>query len=196
MLKKVPSRNGHFVLESGYHTDRWFTLDGLFENPSVVAPLVTELAERLASYRTAIVCGPLLGGAFLAQLLAVELGVRFAYTEPVPGSSSGRSATDSLFGASYRLPMALQDSVRGESVAVVDDVVSAGSSVRASVGSLVRAGATPTVVGSLAVLGTSALDHFAERGIAVETLERQDFELWEPAECALCRAGVKLEDPR
>ena len=196
MLEHIPSRAGHFLLESGFHTDRWFTLDALFEDPSELAPRVSELAGRLAAYQPAIVCGPLLGGAFLAQLLAVELGVRFAYTEPVDPSSPEPSTTESLFAASYRLPEALCQGVRGHSVAVVDDVVSAGSSVRATVRSLVAAGGAPIVVGSLAVLGSAALEHFAEQGLAVETLERQDFELWSPADCALCRAGVRLEDPR
>jgi len=33
-VEGVPARRGHFLLESGYHTDLWFSLDGLFREPA------------------------------------------------------------------------------------------------------------------------------------------------------------------
>jgi len=36
----LPSRRGHFALESGYHTDLWITLDALFVDPASLAPHV------------------------------------------------------------------------------------------------------------------------------------------------------------
>jgi len=29
LIKSLPARRGHFLLESGYHSDFWFTLDAL-----------------------------------------------------------------------------------------------------------------------------------------------------------------------
>lgn len=46
---------------------------------------------------------------------------------------------------------------------MVDDVISAGSSVRATVAALAAAGASTIVVGALLVLGDAALIHFAEQ---------------------------------
>jgi orotate phosphoribosyltransferase len=189
----VPVRRGHFLLESGHHTDLWLTLDGLFTDPRKVAPWIQALAGRLRPYDVSAVCGPLLGGAFLAQALSTALGVSFYYARPRP---AGAEAEAGLFAARYELPPELQERVRGERVAVVDDVISAGSSVRATVAALAGEDATVAVVAALLVLGTAAKLHFADRGIPLESLEERDFHLWTPGECPLCLEGPPLEDPR
>lgn len=189
ILKGLPSRRGHFLLESGYHTDLWLTLDALFVSPQDLAPQVATLAERLRFYGITAVCGPLLGGAFLAQALATHLGLRFYFTQPAPQTDSG------LFKAVYRLPSELGRRVGGERIALVDEVISAGSSVRATAAELNAAGAETVVVGTLLCLGRQAIDHFAALGIPLVTLAQQDFNLWPPDQCPLCRRGVGLEDP-
>jgi orotate phosphoribosyltransferase len=78
----------------------------------------------------------------------------------------------------------------------VDDVISAGSSVRATIAALASAGATVSVVAAPLVLGDAAVTHFAREGIPIETLGRRAFSLWAPDECRLCGEGVPLEDPR
>ena len=65
ILKGLPAREGYFLLESGYHTDVWLTLDALFVSPRDLAPLVSALAARLRPHGVSAVCGPLLSGAFL-----------------------------------------------------------------------------------------------------------------------------------
>lgn len=189
-LAGLPARRGHFLLESGYHTDRWLTLDELFVDPAAVAPRIDALAERLRPHGPTAVCGPLLGGAFLAQALASALGVQFYFTEPASGSSK-----DTLFAASYRLPKVMSWRVKDRAIAVVDDVISAGSSVRATVAAVENAGGTVVAIGALAVLGDRGLKHFAERGLPVETLMTRELNSWTPEECPLCRSGQLLEDP-
>ena len=189
ILGGLPVRKGHFLLESGYHTDLWVTLDALFVSPRDLAPRISALAGRLRPHGVTAVCGSLLGGAFLAQALAIDLGVDFYFTEPAPPSG-----TPALFGAEYRLPADLQRRVRGQRIAVVDDVISAGSSVRATVASVAAAGGTVVAVGALVVLGRVALDHFAGLEIPVESLGQREFSLWEPSACPLCAADVAVED--
>lgn len=189
ILAALPARQGHFLLESGYHTDLWLTLDGLFVAPASVAPLVGALADRLRPHTVTAVCGPLVGGAFLAQAIATVLGIAFYYTEPgpvLPGPG--------LFKAEYRLPLELRRRVRGERIAVVDDVISAGSSVRATIAALSDARASAVVVGALLTLGERAMDHFVKHGVPVETIGRRAFFLWEPSDCPLCREGLPLEE--
>jgi orotate phosphoribosyltransferase len=187
----LPARRGHFLLESGYHTDLWLTLDAVFLDPNPIAPLIAALADKLRPHGVSAVCGPLLGGAFLAQAIASHLGARFYYTEPVPASPG-----PGLFKAAYQLPSELRRRAHGERLAVVDDVISAGSSVRATIAALAAAGALTTVVGALLVLGDAGVAHFAEQRVPLEALGRRDFNLWSPSDCPLCHAGPPLEDPR
>ena len=190
ILKNAPARRGHFLLESGYHTDLWFTLDALFVAPRDIAPQVAALAELLRPYSISAVCGPLLGGAFLAHALASHLGLRFYFTQQVSSETDGN-----LFAAEYRLPPELRRQVGQERITIVDDCISAGSSVRATAAELTAAGATVVVVGALLLLGIGAAEHFSNVGVPLVALARQEFNLWSPAECPLCRMETPLENP-
>ncbi|MEA2325789.1 MAG: orotate phosphoribosyltransferase [Thermoanaerobaculia bacterium] len=144
-------------------------------------------AALIRPHDVSAICGPLLGGAFLAQAVAAAMGVRFYYCE------KGDSASG-LYGATYRLPAGLREHASKERFAAVDDVISAGSSVRAVVAELATAGATTIVVESLLVLGTKAADYFASVNIPLVTLDRRAFQTWLPSECPLCSSGVPLEN--
>jgi orotate phosphoribosyltransferase len=175
-------RAGHFRFESGHHGDRWLDLDALFLRPRELRPLVAELARRLTTHGVDVVCGPLVGGAFVALAVAEELGVAFCYAE---GTAAG-----------YRVPPGIRSDLRGRAVAVVDDVVNAGSAVRAVGDDLRACGARPTAIGALLVLGDAADRVAAGEGVPLEALARRDGRLWIPEACPLCAAGVPLEDGR
>jgi orotate phosphoribosyltransferase len=189
VLSALPIRSGHFLLESGYHANLWVTLDALFVDLAKVEPLVAALAEKVRPYEVTAVCGPVVGGALLALAMARELGMRFYFTSPTAGSGDG------FFQAKYALPRAQARMVKGQRVAVVDDAISAGSSVRATKAALDEAGASTVVVAALVTFGDTARDHFKQQGISIESLEQREFTMWKPAECPLCAAGTPLVVP-
>lgn len=184
----LPVERGHFLMESGLHADTWINLDALFLEPTRMTDLVEALARLLSAHSPTAICGPLLGGAFVAQAVATSLGLRFYVVEPVPADPAA-----GLFQAAYRLPRGLRSSAAGERFAVVDDVISAGSSVRAAVSELTAAGATVVAVGSFLCLGERAMVHFASVGIPLVAPARRPFAMWPPDECPHCRAGVPLQ---
>lgn len=190
LLAALPARRGHFRLESGLHTDQWLTLDALFVDSGRIAPMVDALADRLRRHAVTAVCGPLLGGAFLAQALALRLDVLFFYAEPRPAVEA-----DGLFRARYGLPSEQARRARGMRTAVVDDAISAGSSVRATVAALAEAGATVVVAGTFLLLGEVAVGHFDALRIPIEAVDRRELALWRPDDCPLCRRGMSLEEP-
>ena len=189
LLALVGGRRGHFRLESGHHGGLWLDLDALFADARRIEPFVARLADALRPHGPDMICGPLLGGAFLAQLVARVLGVEFCHTERVTPAEG-----DGLFRARYRLPPAFRERVRGTRVAMVDDVMSAGSALRGTLAELEMYGAAPVAAGALLVLGDAGLAHFAARGIPVEAVVRDAYDLWVPADCPLCARGVPLED--
>lgn len=186
----VRARRGHFRLESGHHADLWLDLESLCLNPLEVQPLAAQLANRLRKYTVDAVCGPLNEGAFVALMAAGVLGCQFAYAERFV--SPGRQDGGSLFPVEYRLPAALHGAVSKKRVAIVNDVISAGSAVRGALADLDRLGAQVVVVGSLLVLGSAFVDHARTRGLPVEALSEQPFNLWLPEDCPLCLAEVPL----
>lgn len=186
----VAGRRGHFLLESGLHASQWLDLDPLFADQRRIAPFVDELAIALRPHAVEMVCGALVGGAFLAQLLAPKLDAEFCFTQRVMDPDA-----DGLFQARYRLPAAYAPRVIGKRIAIVDDVMSAGSALRGTFAELMQHGVRPVVAGALLVLGNKGTDFFAANGVWVVTSARDDFATWTPQECPLCASGTPLEQP-
>lgn len=181
-------RRGHFQMESGYHSGSWYELGSLFDHPDELRPFASELARRLAAHGPDAVCGPMTGGAKLAQLIAAELSIGCFEAErfEVPDATG-------LFPVKYRLPEAQRQKARGRSVAIVDDAISAGSAVRGTHADLIACGARPVALGALVVFGATAARFAAETGLALEGIERMPLPMWQPADCPLCRAGVAVD---
>ena len=188
LMSTVNARRGHFQLESGHHGDLWLDLESLCVKPSAIRPYAAELAQRLQRYTVDAVCGPLNEGAFVALLIAGELDCQFTYAERFAQPDRG-----TLYPVEYRLPVALHHAVQGRRVAIVNDVISAGSAVRGALTDLDRLGAQVVVVGALLVLGPSFIDFATRRGLPIETLSELPYNLWPPDECPLCKSGVPLE---
>ncbi|HEY8599766.1 MAG TPA: phosphoribosyltransferase family protein [Thermomicrobiales bacterium] len=185
----LPARQGHFRLESGHHGERWFDLDPLFLRPAALQHSAATLANQLAVYRPELICGPLTGGAFLAQQIALALDVEFAYSERV-----ALAYDTGLYTARYQVPMGLRAQVSGKRIAIVDDIINAGSAIRATHAELQAYGAQPVAFAALLTLGEAGAAFAASIGLPLLSLARQASGLWPPEECPLCAAGIPLED--
>jgi orotate phosphoribosyltransferase len=188
LVSTLPGRIGHFRLESGHHSDLWLELEVLCAMPEFVRQRAATLATRLAPHDVEVVCGPLVEGAYVALLVALELGADFVYCNRI----EGETGDDGLFPVKYRLPPALRGRVKGRRVAVVNDVVSAGSAVRGALADLQACEANVVAIGTLAVLGNSMPGFAQEKRLAFESLAEFPHNLWSAAECPLCRSGVPL----
>ena len=188
-LNLVDGRRGHFRLESGHHGGLWLDLDPLFAEPGRIAPFVHALATALRPHKVSVVCGPLVGGAFLAQLVSQALNMEFCFTERAMSGQPG-----DLYRARYLLPTAFAARIEGKRVAIVDDVMSAGSALRSTYAEIQAHGAVTVVAGALLVLGSKGAGFFSEHNVPVKAVARDDYDLWLPADCPLCARGVPLED--
>jgi orotate phosphoribosyltransferase len=185
----LPERHGHFVLESGHHGEIWLDLELLFLNPEHVRPLAVALAERLRRHRAAAVCAPLVEGAYLGLMVASSLRLPFCYSQPVRAPE-----VTGLFPVSYPIPQVLERELRGKRVAIVNDVINAGSAVRGTLGALGRCGAEPVAIGTLAAYGQAARELAEGHDVALEALASFPNRIWEPAACPLCAKGVPFDE--
>lgn len=122
-------------------------------------------------------CGPLVGGAFVAQAVAEHLGAAFCWSSRVAGT--------------YEVPAALRPALAGRRVAIVDDAINAGSAVLGSATAVRAAGGRLVAVGALVAVGdaTSVLD------VPLEHLATIPSHLWPPGSCPLCAAGAPVDRP-
>ena len=189
VLDLLPAREGHFLLESGHHGDVWLDLETLCLDVAAVRDLARRLCRRLGRYDVEAVCGPLVEGAFVALMVAEQLALPFTYAVPRRRPRKGH-----LFPMKYAVPPALRALLKGRRVAVINDVVGAGSAVRGALEDLRACGARPVVIGTLAVAGDSATRLAADNEVALESLARIPAQVWAPDECPLCAQRVPLVD--
>lgn len=189
VINSLAARRGHFLLESGHHGDRWLDLELLCLQPAIVHRFAGELASRLAKHNIEAVCGPLVEGAFIGLMVAAELEIDFSYSERFTPVRNGI-----LYPVEYRIPGALRSAVCGKRVAIVNDVINAGSAVRGTFSDLQAIGARPVAIGSLLVLGNLAAAFATERELPLENIAWLDNVLWTPPECPQCASGTPLED--
>jgi orotate phosphoribosyltransferase len=175
-------RRGHFVFESGDHGDAWLELERLFTAPRRLQRAAEALAEKLRGHGVDLVCGPALGGALVGQAVAAALDVRFVYAE--------RHATGGALA--YEIPRGVRAAVRGARAAVADDVINAGSAALGSTKALRSLGAEVAVLGVLVARASTVQPLNAFAGLPVESLATIEWNLWPPATCPLCAAGVPL----
>jgi orotate phosphoribosyltransferase len=189
LLELVGSRRGHFELESGHHGELWLDLDGLFLKPAKLTPFIDELGARLDACRPDGICGPALGGALIAMSIAEQLDTDFFVAERVAVSPG----TAQLFTAHYAVADAVRGHLEGRRIAVVDDVVNAGSATRATVADMRDAGAHVVAIGALLVLGDAAERYARAQAIELTAVATLPNRLWEPDDCPMCIAGDRLE---
>jgi len=186
----LPARRGHFLLESGHHGDFWLDMEALCLEPAPIRELARRLGLRIERHHVDVVCGPLIEGAFVALMVAEHLRLPFVYSQP-QRADDARDA-GGLFPVRYRLPGVLREKVTGRRVAVVNDVVNAGSAVRGTLDDLRACDATPIVIGTLAVLGSAARQLAADANVVLETLVERPNTIWAPRDCPLCVEGLPL----
>lgn len=179
-------RRGHFELESGHHGDLWLDLESLCVRPRAARALAIQLAARLAPYNPEIVCGPLVEGAFVSLLVAAELNTEFVYTQPHRDLDAGK-----LFAEQYRLPTVLRR-IEGRRVAIVNDVINAGSAVRGTLADLTVCSAEVVAIGTLLALGSAPTELANQAAVPLEALASEPNRLWTPEACPLCAKGLPL----
>lgn len=172
---------GHFDLGTGYHGDLWLDLDALFLRPALLRPHIRWLAEQLGAHRIDAVCGPLEGGAFLAQAVADMLEAAFL---PAYRDSGKRFA-------SYHLAK-VTGGISGWRVAITDDAVNAGTAVRACAAELRGEAAEPVAVGALLALGSAASAVTRELSVPFYPVETMSSQAWPATECPLCAGGTPV----
>ena len=108
---------GHFLLSSGRHSNRYIEKFRVLEQPRLASRLCGEIARRFNERDIECVVGPVTGGIILAFDIARHLGCRAVYAE----------RSDDGNGFTFRRGFQLK---KGERVLVVEDIVTTGGSAQ------------------------------------------------------------------
>jgi orotate phosphoribosyltransferase len=167
---------GHFILSSGLHSDRYIQCALVLQDPRSAEQLGAELAHKIGPHKISAVVAPALGGILVAHEVARALGVRALFTERQDGKMT------------LRRGFSLEP---GEPVLVVEDVLTTGLSTRETLECVERAGGRVVAAGSLIDRSGGSVDLGVPRA-ALVTLQVANYD---PADCPLCRAGSPAIKP-
>ena len=172
---------GHFVLSSGLHSDRYFQCALILERPDQAEILARETARRLHAAGLAkidIVIGPALGAVTWAYEVGRALGCRAQFTERKDDAMQLRR------GFSIK---------PSDNVFVVEDVFTTGGSAREVIDLLKTMGVTPKATGC--IINRSGGNPFADLKLPLVTLADVEVKTWAPDDCPMCKSKVPLTKP-
>lgn len=180
-------KRGHFVLASGRHSDQYIEKFDLLRQPRATERACTELVRRLGEYVDVdLVAGPTTGGILLAFEIGRQLGLPAAYAERTEEGSSQRT---------FKRGTVIDPGTR---VLVVDDIVTTGGSIRATLDAVDVAGAATFAVAVLVDRSGGSVDFgvplVALADLAIETWAVDDLPDW-LAEIEITKPGTTAVPP-
>ncbi len=187
-------RDGHFLLKSGRHGDRYLEKFQVLQYPDAVVEICGFLAAQARDDdgrpTVDVVVGPTTGGVLLAFEVARQLGVRGIFAEEVK-DVDGSSRRELRRGFTI---------APGERVYLVDDILTTGGSLAAIVPAVEAAGGE--IVGCFVMAdrsgGTAVLaSSVTDRRYPVQGLWQLEIPTFEPGPdaCPGCVDGIPLEAP-
>lgn len=187
-------REGHFLLKSGRHSDRYLEKFAVLSDPAATSELCAFWAGQYRGPADApivdLVAGPTTGGIILAFETGRQLGRRAIFAEEVRGEDG---STRREFRRGFRIEP-------GERVLLVDDILTTGGSllamlpaVEAMGGEIVECAVLVDRSGGLSTLRSPS----SGRVYPLRALWAMDLPTFDPgsATCPRCADGTPLHAP-
>jgi len=172
-------KEGHFLLASGRHSDRYIEKFDLLRRPQATAAVCRLITDRFIDANIDVVVGPTTGGVILAFEVGRQLGVMAAYAE---------RATDGAAGREFRRGTTF---AAGDRVLVVDDILTTGGSIRETLAALEQ---HPVEVVAVAVLVDRAAGAVAF-DVPLHAVTAMNIATWTVERCPYCARGEPLIKP-
>lgn len=167
---------GHFLLSSGKHSDRYCQCAKLLQYPDRAETVLRFVSEQVKSLGATVVAGPAMGGIVVAYELARQLGIRGIFTERVDNVMQ------------LRRGFSLE---KGDKVLIGEDVVTTGKSTLEAVKAIEAYGAE--VVGLCCIIDRRAPD--VSLPFPLYCASALDVQTFEADGCPLCSKGIPAEKP-
>ncbi len=176
---------GHFILSSGNHSNRYLQSAKVLEDPKRAAILADALAMMIKESNLEVdtVCAPALGGILAGYELARSLNVRSIFVERKEGGMELRRGFEVK---------------KGEKILICEDIITTGGSAMEAASIIKKLGAEVVAFASLANRGFckregTDITPKSECKLPMDTplfaLDDFTFEMYTPEECPLCKKG-------
>ena len=176
---------GHFILSSGNHSNRYLQSAKVLEDPKRATILAEALAEIIQESQLEVdtVCAPALGGILAGYELARALGVRSIFVERKGGEMELRRGFEVQ---------------KGERILICEDIITTGGSAMEASKIIEELGANVVAFASLANRGfckrvggndKAKAECALPENTPLFALDDFTFEMYAPQDCPLCKEG-------
>ena len=159
---------GHFLLSSGKHSNRYCQCAKLMQYPDKTEKAVSLIAEKVKNLEIDVVVGPAMGGITAAYELGRQLGVRAIFTE--------RENNVMTLRRGFEINP-------GEKVLIMEDVVTTGKS------SVETADVLESLGGKVIGIGCIVDRKASEIHLPIYSAVELEFDTYEADNCSLCKDG-------
>lgn len=166
--------DGHFLLSSGRHSDRYIQCAKLLQYPDKAEKVLNVVAEKLNGVDFDIAVGPAMGGIIAAYELGRQLGKPAIFTE--------REGSIMTLRRGFKIE-------QGQKVLITEDVVTTGKS------SIEVARVIKSLGGQVVGIACIADRDSSDIGYPIYSAAKLHVESWDSRDCPLCRQGVPFVKP-
>jgi orotate phosphoribosyltransferase len=184
LLKETAAMlEGHFLLSSGRHSDRYFQCARLLQYPDKAAEALAGVVEGIrgdieaGKIKIDAIVGPAMGGIIVAYELGRQLGLPAFFTE-----------RDDTGAMSLRRGFSVEP---GQHILIAEDAVTTGKSSGESARVLEAAGAKIAALACVVDRRTPGV----ELPWPLYAACKVDAANWEAADCGLCKEGIPAVKP-
>lgn len=167
---------GHFLLTSGRHSDKYLQCARIFQYPVYASKIAEHLSRQFFEDGIDLVIGPAIGGIILSYEMGRALGVKTIFAERESGVMTLKRGFD--------IPP-------NSKTLVVEDVVTTGGSVIEVIDLVKRHQAVVSGVAAIVDRSNGKVDFGTKFVCAI----KMDVMSYNPEECPLCKNGIPLVKP-
>lgn len=177
-LKEVGALlEGHFLLSSGRHSNRYCQCAKLLQHPDKAEKVLSIVKEKLEkdNIECDLVVGPAMGGVVVAYELGRQLGKPAIFTERENGEMT------------LRRGFTIE---KGQRVIITEDVVTTGKSFKEAARVIEEQGGIVVAVICIVDRTTSKVTDYP-----MYSSVKLEIESYEPENCPLCKEGIPYIKP-
>ncbi|MBC7088069.1 MAG: orotate phosphoribosyltransferase [Tissierellales bacterium] len=165
---------GHFLLSSGKHSDRYIQCAKLLQYPDKAEIVVKKIVEKIKDLDIDIVVGPAMGGIIVSYEIARQLGKPAIFTEREDNIMKLRRGFEIL---------------EGQNVLIAEDVITTGKSSYETIEVVESLGGK--VIGIAAIIDRTV----EEINLPIYSALKLDAKAYDADECPICKTGLPLVKP-
>jgi orotate phosphoribosyltransferase len=169
-------QEGHFLLSSGLHSEKYLQAALVLQFPQVAQTLSEELVRKLGKEKIDVVISPAIGGIVLSYQVAKILRARSIFAE--------RENDKMKLRRGFNIKP-------GEKILITEDILTTGASVKELIDLINNYKGQLKAVAIL--IDRSKNEVF--KGLKLASLLKLDIKTYRQQECPLCRKGLPLIKP-